>query len=346
MSPLVSVLVPCYRDAHLVERALPRLLEGSRCTLEVVLLNNDSDQVEQIRGLAKAPADPRVRLLELPHQAGFAKAINSGIEATTGELVFFANSDLFVADGYVDEMVSFFERRPRAGCATGKILRYELDRDKETDVIDTTGHVIGRNRRVADRGENQKDVGQYEQEGEVFGVSGAALVARREALESVKVRGEYLDESFHMYKDDVDLCWRLRLCGWECWYVPGAVAHHARTSHGLSRTSYLSSPRAFYENERRKPRHVRINSMRNQWLVLLKNDDLANTARDLPYIAGREVLVFSYNVVFAPRETAEAVWGFLRAFPSAIAKRREIRVRRRVSSAQIRRWFATQSHPA
>ena len=344
MSTLVSVLIPSYQDHELVQRSLPRILEGSTCELEVVLLNNDSSQLEALRDLVAAIGDPRVRVLDLEHRAGFAKAINVGIKSTAGELVFFANSDLFVARGYLDELVSFFERRPRAGCATGKILRYELETDRETDIIDTTGHVIGRNRRVADRGENQKDVGQYEREVEVFGVSGAALVARREALESVRVCGEYLDESFDMYKEDIDLCWRLRLAGWECWYVPSAVAYHARTSHGLARRTYLSSLRAFHENEQRKPRHVRMNSMKNQWLVLVKNDDLANFARDLPFILGREALIAGYNLVFSPRDTATTVSRFARSLPGAIAKRRELRSRRCTSPTQIRRWFAPGSH--
>ncbi len=314
------------------------------CELEVVLLNNDSSQFEALRDLVSAIGDPRIRVLDLEHRAGFAKAINVGIKATTGELVFFANSDLFVARGYLDELASFFERHPQAGCATGKILRYELDGDRETDIIDTTGHVIGRNRRVVDRGENQTDVGQYEREEEVFGVSGAALVVRREALESVRVCGEYLDESFDMYKEDIDLCWRLRLAGWECWYLPSAVAYHARTSHGLARRTYLSSLRAFHDNEQRKPRHVRMNSMKNHWLVLVKNDDVANFVRDLPRILGREALIVGYNVVFAPRDTATAVAQFLRSIPRAIAKRRELRPHRQASPIEIRRWFAPGGH--
>ncbi len=180
----------------------------------------------------------------------------------------------------------------------------------------------------------------------MFGVSGAALVARREALEDVTVAGECLDESFHMYKEDIDLCWRLRHAGWECWYVPSAVAYHGRTIHGTGRRSYLADVRLFRENERSKPVSVRMNSMKNQWVLLLKNDDLSNFVRDAPWVLGREALVVGYNVAFTPRETAEALSSFLRTVPGAVAKRRDIRMRRRVSSAQIRRWFATQSHPA
>ena len=346
MSAVVSVLVPSFHDYHLLGRTLPRILEGSTCELEVVVLNNDAAQVTQVNDIVRMLADPRIRILELEHRAGFAKAINRGIAATAGELVCFANSDLFIAPGYLDELVRFFARRPEAGCATGKILRYDLEADRETDIIDTTGHVISRNRRVVDRGENQRDIGRYEREEEVFGVSGAALVARRTALESIRYRSEYLDESFHIYKEDVDLCWRLRLMGWECWYVPSAVAFHARTSHGTPRTGYLDAVREFHANEQHKPTYVRMNSMKNHWLVLVKNDDLPNVGRDLPYIVGRETLILGYNAFSAPLDTVRAVGRFLSTLPRAVASRRVIKAHQKVSPSDVRRWFIYESHPA
>jgi GT2 family glycosyltransferase len=339
----VSVVMPCYRDARLVERSLPRILAGSRAELEVVLANNDSGQADELRTLVDTLGDPRVRLLELEHGAGFIRAVNDGIASTSGELVFLANSDLFVADDYLDELVRVFERHPRAACATGKILRFELDGDGETTVLDSTGHTIGRDRGAFDRGENEEDVGQYEREEEVFGVSAAALVARRKALESVKLKAGYLDETFHMYKEDVDLSWRFRLAGWECWYVPTAIAYHARTSRAPSTAAAHSSVRAFHENERRKPRHVRTNSMKNQWLMLVKNEDVSNLARDLPFVLGREVLVLGYNMLFAPRITAAALGHFVRSLPAAVASRREIKRRQTASPNEIRRWFAPRS---
>jgi GT2 family glycosyltransferase len=331
--------MPAYRGFHLLERSLPRIIEGSRCELEVVLVNSDPGQSARMCSWVNGLDDPRVRVLQVGRPAGFSKAINTGIEATSGELVFFANQDLFVADGYLDELVRFFERRPRAGCATGKVLRYDLGADRETDTIDTTGHTIGRDRRVVDRGENEKDEGQYAREEEVFGVSGAALVARREALETVKVRGEYVDEAFYLYKDDVDLSWRLRLAGWECWYVPGAVAFHARTSRGLAGIGYTSAVRQFHANENSKPRHVRMHSMKNQWLTLVKNEDLSNLAIDLPYVLGREALVLGHNALFSPRDTAIALRRFFAALPGAVESRRVIKARQTTPPSQLRRWF-------
>ncbi len=346
IATMVSALVPCYGDLHLLERSLPRLLASSVNDLEVVLINNDETQSEGVAALAASRGDARARVLELEHGAGFARAVNAGIEATTGELVFFANSDLFVTESYISEIERLFAATPRAGAATGKILRFDLTRNEATRILDTTGHVIGRDRGAADRGENLEDVGQFEAEEQVFGVSGAALVARREALETVSDRGEYLDESFFMYKDDVDLSWRLRLAGWECWYVPRAVAYHARTSAAPTGGAYLSGIRAFHANERAKPRHVRVHSMKNQWLMLLKNEDRANFLRHLPFIAAREALVLGYNTFSAPRVTLSALRGFAGAFSGARESRRVIKARQVVTPREIRRWFARRSQSA
>ena len=103
--------------------------------------------------------------------------------------------------------------------------------------------------------------------------------------------GEYLDESFHMYKEDVDLCWRLRLAGWECWYVPSAVAYHGRTIHGPAAEATSPTSGSSARTNAASRCSVRMNSMKNQWVLLLKNDDLANFVRDAPWVLGREALV-------------------------------------------------------
>ena len=335
--------MPCYGDLGIVERSLPRLLASQIDALEVLLLNNDSRQSEALQAFVASIGDPRARVVELPHAAGFARAMNVGIAKSAGELVFFANSDLFVTDRYVTQLERFFATHARAGCATGKILRYDVDTNSELDVLDTTGHVIGRDRGVCDRGENNRDRGQYERQEQVFGCSGAALVARRAALESIRHGDEYLDESFFMYKEDVDLSWRFRLTGWECWYVPGAIAYHARTSLAPSGGGLVGGIQVFHRNERAKPRHVRVHSMKNQWLLLVKNEDLANLVRHLPFIVSREAMVIGYNTVFAPRVTISAVRAFARSLPGAIASRRNMAAKRKASPAALRRWFAPRS---
>ena len=196
-----------------------------------------------------------------------------------------------------------------------------------------------RNRGAYDRGEGMVDDGRFDTQTQVFAVSGAALFARRAALEDVACRGQVLDEALFMYKDDIDLGWRLRQRGWECWYVPAAVAHHVRTSRGLGGASYVRSPLAYLRNERRKPESVRLHSMKNQWLILAKNEDWRTALRDGPWILGRELAVLGTNLVTSPRLTARALLAFARALPATIANRREVQRRRTVSPLRVRVWM-------
>jgi GT2 family glycosyltransferase len=333
---LVSILVPTYQDMDLLESSLPTFLRQSPNELEVIIINNDPSQ--NVRDWAQSRLEREVTVLEMGYPSGFARAVNTGVAASNGEYVMFCNADLFVSEDYVDEMLAFFEVHPRAGCAAGKLLRYDLDDDRETDVIDTAGLIMHRNRRATVRGEGLKDSGHLERVEEVFAVDGAGLFARRRALESIRIGDEYFDGSFFMYKEDWDLCWRLRLAGWECWYLPSAIAFHGRTSRGLGEKSYLSSVLEFHRNERAKPDFVRMHSMKNQWAMLIKNEDGYSFLRDFPFILAREGLVIAYNLVFSPR-TLIAIPRFLKLIPETVRKRREIKRRQVVSPKAMRRWL-------
>jgi GT2 family glycosyltransferase len=332
--PRVSVLIPTYRDMHLLRMSLPPLLTGAH--VEVIVINNDPRQ--DVRSWARASLDAEILVLDMGYDAGFAAAINAGIHASSGEFVLFGNADLFLVESYTDELLSFLDHHPRAGCAGGKLLRYELDADVKTSAIDSAGLLMGRNRRALVRGEGETDGVRFDDPQELFGLDGAGLCIRRSALESIRIDEEYLDESFFMYKEDWDLAWRLRLAGWECWYVPSAVAFHARTSRGLGERSYLSALASFYRNEASKTPLVRFNSLKNQWLMLLKNEDAYNFVRDAPYIISRELMVLGYNLIFAPR-TLASIPTFLRLAPSALRKRRLIQGRRAVSPQELRPWL-------
>ena len=333
----VSVLIPTYRDASLLQKSLPVLLSNPPDDLEVVIVNNDPSQ-DVRRAIAEHADHARVRILEMGFEAGFARAINRGIRESSGELVMFCNADLFPTAMYVTEMQKFFTEHPRAGAAIGKLLRYDLETDQPTDLIDTAGLLLTRQRRMTPRGEAERDLGQYDEACEVFAIDGAAPVLRRSALGEISVDGEYLDENFFAHKEDHDVSWRLRLAGWECWYVPDALAYHGRTTRGLGSSGYLAAIRSFHRNEREKSQFVRVNAMKNQWLMLLKNEDAYNFVRDFPFIFARELMVVTHNLLFAPRALV-AVPMTLRIVPETLHKRRAAKAKQRMHPPVLRDWL-------
>lgn len=339
-TPRVSVLIPTHQDAYLLRKSLPVFL-GNPPETEILILNNDPSQ-DVRSSIGQNADDARVRILEMGFEAGFGRAINRGIRESSGDLVMFCNADLFPSATYLAEMHRFFEEHPRAGAAIGKLLRYDLENDHPTDVIDTAGLLLTRQRRMMPRGEGEQDSGQFDEALEVFAIDGAALTARRSALESISVNGEYLDENFSTHKEDHDLSWRLRLSAWECWFNPSALAYHGRTTRGLGATGYLSAIRAFHQNEQEKSPHVRVHAMKNQWLMLLKNEDRYNFVRDFPFILAREAAIFLHNLLFAPRALV-AVPMTLRMLRETLRKRRAAKAKQRMDPRALRRWLDTRA---
>ena len=342
----ISVLIPTYRDMHLLARSLPVYLSDDRHDLEILILNNDpaQDVVSWLRAEMQIEAGERVRVIEMGFDTGFARAVNRGIALSRGDLLFICNADLFPSSSYVQTLFEFFSDHPSAGLAMGKILRYDLAVDRPTDIIDSAGLIFTRSRRFLARGEGTRDIGQFDNEQQVFAIDGAAVTARRSTLDSISLDSEYFDETFFMYKDDWDLSWRARLLGWECWYVPQAVAMHARTGRGLGETPYLSAIRAFRQNEKAKAPHVRFHSLKNQWLLLVKNEDLSNFWRDFPFIVGRELLVISYTLLFHPK-ALRAFGVFAKNLRPTLAKRRKIKTRQTAHAHELRRWLEDTEPP-
>jgi GT2 family glycosyltransferase len=333
----VSVLIPTHGDVDLLRRSLPTLLDDPAADVEVIIVNNDPHQ-DVRAAIGDYASDRRTTIVEMGFEGDFPRAINRGIERASGDLVMLCNADLFPSPTYLSTLHEFFDRRARAGAASGKLIRYDLERGQATDVIDSAGLALTRQRRLKARGEGEVDAGQFDAEREVFAIDGAAMVLRRAALDDIMVDGEYLDENFVAHKEDHDLSWRVRLAGWECWYVPKAVAYHARTTRGLGSTPYLKAIGEFHRQQSEKTDQVRRHAMKNQWLLLLKNEDAYNFIRDAPFILARELTVLGHSLVFSPR-SLKAIPMTIRILPETLRKRRAAKRRQRMDAAALRRWL-------
>jgi GT2 family glycosyltransferase len=129
-----------------------------------------------------------------------------------------------------------------------------------------------------------------------------------------------LDEDFFMYKEDVDLAWRLRLGGWQTWYEPQAVAWHARGAEG----GLGGSLPELVRSNARIPRWIKRVSWRNHRLMQLKNEKVGEYLLSLPWILRREVLSLGFTAVVDPRRLIALV-DLAAAARSALRKRRRKR---------------------
>jgi len=309
-APRVAVVLVSWNSLGLLPACLASLRAQTLGPVDIVMVDNGSidGSVEALR------AEPGVTLVENRDNRGFAAANNQGIRQSTTEFVMLLNTDVVLADDYLERCLESFAD-PLVGSVTGKLLR-----PGHPGVLDSAGHNVFGLGWAENRGEELPDVG-YDEPHEVFGVCAAAAVYRRSALDDVADRGEVLDESYFAYIEDIDLDWRLRWMGWRAMYRPDAVAVHHRSASGARHTTPIM-------------RHI----LKNRLLTVAKNYDSWSLVRHLP-----AVLVFSaVKAVDFAREDPRAALGltdFIASLPDVARKRRWLRDRRRARRADMAAWL-------
>ena len=236
MEKLVSVAIVNWNGEKYLYKCIKSLLEQNYKNIEVIIIDNDStdNSVKIIEDNFKDNV-----ILFKNKNTGYAGGANKGIELSKGDYVIIANPDIVFGENYIENCIKKFEDDCTIGAVTGKLLKYDFDNDKKLNVIDSVGIAFNHYRQGIDIGQNEVDEGKYEEDKRVFGVCGAAAVFKREALEKIKINDEYFDNDFFAYKEDIDICWRLNLYGFKCYYVHDAIAYHGRgmnSSKGIINT--------------------------------------------------------------------------------------------------------------
>lgn len=275
---------------------------------------------------------PELRLIKNKENVGFAKGQNMGISKTQGEYVLVLNQDLILEADFLEKLADVMDKNPRAGSAGGKLLR--LKDGQKTNLIDSICHKIFKTHQVIELGSGQEDKGQYNETKQVFGVSATAPFYRRSALEEVKFDNEYFDEDFFSYKEDVDLSYRLRLYGWQSWYVPEAKAYHDRSAVGVKKGVNLET--ANYR--KKKSEFINFHSYKNHFFILIKNLTAYNLFWCFPYIFGYELIKFFYILFFEPK-TLKALPVVFQKLSRMKKKRRIIIKNKKISDKKLFKWF-------
>ncbi len=306
--PRYSVAVVHFRRSAELERCLASVAAQTLRPGGVAVVDHDPEPDAALR---LRSAFPGVRWLPGPNR-GFAAGANRALgEAALrdpgAEFLLLLNDDVELEPGFAEVLVREMGARPSVALASGKLLR------EDGRTLDSAGLSMARSRRTRDRGSEEPDRGQYDRVERVFGLSGAALMIRRAALEHLELAGELFDEDFFAYHEDTDLAWRARLFGWCCLYVPEARAVHRR---GWSARAWRGIDPA-----------VRRHSFKNRYLEMVKNERLAGFLRDLPAILLWEVVRLGYALL-RDRGRLPAYAEAWRLLGRAFAKRRWIQARR------------------
>src|SRR5665213_1846423 len=117
MPPLVSIITPCYNQAHFLAEALNGALAQDYPAVEVVVVNDGSPDGAAIDAVIAAL--PREVTYIRQENRGIGRARNAALERCRGEFVQFLDADDRLLPNAVREGVAAFDRHPECALVWG-----------------------------------------------------------------------------------------------------------------------------------------------------------------------------------------------------------------------------------
>ena len=245
---LLSIVIVNYNVKYFLKQCLQsvygsqrRLADGSELELEVWVVDNDSvdGSVEMVR-----QDFPQAHVIANHDNVGFARANNQALRLAKGDHLLLLNPDTVVeADTFV-KCVDFMRSHPEAGGLCVKMVdgkgNYLRESKRGFPTPEASFYKISGLIRLFP---HSRRVAAYymghlpdDEVNEIEIMPGAFLMISREAYE--KVGG--LDESYFMYGEDIDFSWRIRLAGYQNWYLPTThIIHYKGESTRKGSMNYV-----------------------------------------------------------------------------------------------------------
>ena len=319
----MCVTVVTYNSERYIRRCLEGILEQEGVATEIVVVDNASS--DGTRAVLRRFKN-RIRTIYNDRNVGFAEAQNQAIRASSADWVLTLNPDVLLLPHFIRTLWDAGQIDASAGTICGKLLSIGPGfRPLDEQHLDSTGIFFTPAMRHFDRGWHEPDNGEFDNLEYVFGASAAAALYRREMIEDVSIDGSFFDPDFFCYREDADVAWRAILQGWRCIYAPAAVSYHVRS--------------VVPGNRRSIPRAINMHSVKNRFLMRIKNASPSLCRRFWLPMTLRDLIVVAGALVAEPG-SLPAFWHLARCMPRALRARRIIMSRRRIDDAALEGWFS------
>lgn len=238
----LSVIIVNYNVKYFLEQCLKSVFtSGRNMTMEVFVVDNNSvdGSVELVR-----EKFPQVKLIANKDNKGFSRANNQAIAQAKGEYVLLLNPDTVVEDDTFTRVVEFMDNTPDAGGLGVKMIDGQgkfLPESKRG--IPTPAVAFYKIFGLSALFPKSRIFGRYhlgfldnDKVHAVDVLSGAFMLMRKTVLEKTG----YLDETFFMYGEDIDMSWRIVQAGYKNYYFPHTrIIHYKGESTKKSSINYV-----------------------------------------------------------------------------------------------------------
>ncbi|HTD98094.1 MAG TPA: glycosyltransferase family 2 protein [Mucilaginibacter sp.] len=220
-TPKVAVVILNWNGITHLREFLPSVLASTWPDLDIIVGDNGSTDgsIEFLKARF-----PSVKIIQNDENYGFTGGYNRVLAQVEADYFILLNSDVEVHDEWIEPVIALMESDPLIAAAAPKIKAFtQKDHFEHAGAaggyIDCLGYPFCRGRMFY---EIEEDKGQYNQSGEVFWATGAAMFVKKEHW---VIAGGF-DERFFAHMEEIDLCWRLKNMGYKVMYCAESEVYH------------------------------------------------------------------------------------------------------------------------
>ena len=216
----IAIVILNWNGKPLLEKYLPSVVQYSEgATIYVVDNASDDDSVKFLE-----ENYPSIGVIENSENGGFAKGYNDGLQHIDADIYCLLNSDVEVTPNWLEPIGSLFSEKEKIAIIQPKILNLRSREYFEYagaagGFIDKLGYPFCRGRIFQAL---EKDIGQYDDDREIFWATGACMFIKREVFHEL---GGF-DEDYFAHQEEVDLCWRAQNSGNVVYYTAQSHVYH------------------------------------------------------------------------------------------------------------------------
>ena len=218
----VSVIIPNYNGKQYLKTCLDALRTQTSRNFKTILVDNGSQDGSREYVQEQYP---EVKIVALKENTGFCGAVNAGIRVSASPYVLLLNNDTQAEPEFVENLTKAVKKRKNCFSVQAKMLQMH---DKTR--MDDAGNAYCAFGWAFAEGKGRPET-EYCTERQIFSSCAGAAIYRREILDKIGL----FDEEHFAYLEDLDICYRARLRGYENWFCPSARVLHVGSGTSGSR---------------------------------------------------------------------------------------------------------------
>jgi hypothetical protein len=244
----LSIIITSFNTKKLLTDCISSIKKHTKgIDYEIIVIDNASSD-----GSAEAAKSLGAKIIKNSKNLGFAKANNQGVKAAIGKFILFLNTDTLIDTNLLSEMVDWMNKNEKVGVASCAL------KNKDGSIQATGGYfptlirvfswmtiqdfplvdkVIKPFHPLHSKSGFSRGEDFYASKKELDWVTGAFLLTRNDVLGEV---GGW-DETFFMYVEETELCFRIKKEGYKVWYLPKwSITHFGGGSSKTNERSLIS----------------------------------------------------------------------------------------------------------